>query len=314
MHNYLTSSVLVGEYRSSDEENPRCGCSAKRVIDPETGEKICTSCGVVVGTETLHQTQRIDHSIKRVNGAISESLLPNYLQNTVIDRRNVDSSGRTIVGVDRFNNLRRLLSVTVYDDPRRRNLETAMKEITRITQGLGINEATAQMALDLYRKAYTLKLIRGRSILDISAASICLACTQMNVYCSLEEIARITGSRKRTITRYLKFLMKQLGIRSDLQRPGRSVSRIAQQAGLSGRTERRALAILSQVEGNPRLSGKKPVSLAAAALYLAALEHGEYVSQMHIANAANLTVATIGKRASEMDDILGTRLQAMVEQ
>ncbi len=313
MHNYLTSSMLAGQYRSSDDENPSCGCSAKLAIDPETGEKICTRCGVVLGNEPLHQTHMIDHSIRRVNGAISESLLPNYLQNTVIDRRNVDSNGRTIAGANRFNNLRKLLSITVHDDPRRRNLETAMKEITRITQGLGINEATAQMALDLYRKAYTLKLIRGRSILDISAASICLACSQMKVYCSLEDIARITGNRKRTILRYLKFLTKQLGIRGDLQTPRQSVSRIAQRAGLSGKIERSALALLTQVEGDPRLSGKKPVSLAAAALYLTALENGEYVSQIHIANAADLTVATIGKRASEIDEIIGRRLLAMVE-
>lgn len=89
--------------------------------------------------------------------------------------------------------------------------------------------------------------------------------------------------------------------------PSRYLSKISVRARLSGKTERRALEILSFPEGNPALSGKKPISLAAASLYLAALQVGERTTQLCIAIASDLTTITLRKRCLEIEQILKQR-------
>jgi hypothetical protein len=48
------------------------------------------------------------------------------------------------------------------------------------------------------------------------------------------------------------------------------------------------------------LSGKNPVSLAAAALYLATIETKEYTTQLRIAIAADVSTVTVRKRCLEI--------------
>jgi len=82
------------------------------------------------------------------------------------------------------------------------------------------------------------------------------------------------------------------------------VSKIAARAKLGGRTQRRALDILYQVGDDPVVIGKKPISLAAAALYMAALETREYTTQLRLAVAAEITTITIRKRYLEIMQVL----------
>jgi hypothetical protein len=82
--------------------------------------------------------------------------------------------------------------------------------------------------------------------------------------------------------------------------PSNSISRIADKAGLSEKTVRKALEILSIVGDSALLSGKNPVSLAAAALYLSTIETSEYTTQLRIAIAADVSTVTVRKRCLEI--------------
>ncbi len=85
-----------------------------------------------------------------------------------------------------------------------------------------------------------------------------------------------------------------------LPAPSNSISRIADKARLSERTVRKALEILAQVGDSALLSGKNPVSLAAASLYLATIETSEYTTQLRIAIAADVSTVTVRKRCLEI--------------
>jgi len=86
--------------------------------------------------------------------------------------------------------------------------------------------------------------------------------------------------------------------------PSQNISKIATRAKLGGRTQRKALDILSQIGDDPVIIGKKPISVAAAALYMAALETKEYTTQLRLAVASDLTTITIRKRYLEIVHIL----------
>jgi transcription initiation factor TFIIB len=66
-----------------------------------------------------------------------------------------------------------------------------------------------------------------------------------------------------------------------------------------------AIEILAKVKGDQRLVGKRPISLAAAALYLASTKNGDRTTQLRLAYAAGVTPITIRKRSLEISDILG---------
>jgi transcription initiation factor TFIIB len=227
---------------------------------------------------------------------------------TFIDKKNRDASGKQIISSPEMERLRKLNRFIITNDSKTRNLNKAGREIQRITEILGMNSLIAERANYIYKKALNQKLIRGRSIAGIAAATICIACKDMGVPFMVERMENLVENcNKKTIMHYYKLLLKQLKINVSVPIPTQHISKIATQARLSGRTERRALDILSAIKGEPSLSGKKPVSLAAAALYLSSLQMDEHASQLRIAIAAGLTTITIRKRYLEIIEILKQR-------
>jgi len=82
------------------------------------------------------------------------------------------------------------------------------------------------------------------------------------------------------------------------------VPRIASKIGLSEKTKRYAVEILRKAEENKTSSGKNPMGLAAAALYLSCLKNGENKSQRDLAEAANITEVTIRNRCKGLREML----------
>ena len=74
------------------------------------------------------------------------------------------------------------------------------------------------------------------------------------------------------------------------------VARIASKIGIQEKTKRFAIKVLKKAQENEVSAGKDPMGLAAAALYLACVKHGEDKTQRDIAEAANVTEVTIRNR------------------
>jgi len=83
-----------------------------------------------------------------------------------------------------------------------------------------------------------------------------------------------------------------------------NVARIASKIGLSEKTKRYAIEILRKAEENKTSSGKNPMGLAAAALYLSCAKNGENKSQRDLAEAANITEVTIRNRCKGLREML----------
>lgn len=288
-------------------------CKGTLVSDIERGEKICSRCGIVNGGHfdvinsengSFFSTGAENENSKKSNSFIMYEIgLP-----TFIDKKNVDASGRAIHGSSEVEKLRRLNKFTISNDSKTRNLNKAMREILRITEILGMNQSIAERASYIYRKALSKKLIRGRSITGIVAATIYIACKDAGVHFPMGQIEGVIDNcNRKSVVHYYKLLLRCMKMNVGVPNPARYLSRISVRAKLSGKTERRALEILSCLEGDPVSSGKKPISLAAASLYLAALQVGEHTTQLRIAIASELTTITIRKRCLEIEQVLKQR-------
>lgn len=274
----------------------------KLIFDLEKNEKICTNCGIVTEYDSHHQGYDLEHSS---NSNPTSSMMYDISLSTVIDKKNVDASGKLIHGGFEMEKLRRLNKFTISNDAKIRNLNKAMADIRRITGILGFGNLIAERASYIYRKALNKDLIRGRSITGISVATIYIACKDLGVSFPIDKIDEyVENINKKTTVHYYKFLLRQMKMSVSIPEPSQNISKIAARAKLGGRTQRRALEILSKVADDPTVIGKKPISIAAAALYMAALETKEYTTQLRLAVAAELTTITIRKRYLEIVQIL----------
>jgi transcription initiation factor TFIIB len=278
------------------------------VSDFETGEQVCAACGVVSRNEDLRFSALFGSPASELGSLMGEenSGMMYYVSLPAkIDDRDVDARGKHIADAGDMNRLRRLNNLTIASDSKRRNLTRAASEIQRIGGSLGAGRNVVERAYELYRRGIEDGNGRRRSILGMAEAAIYLACKEGGVPRSAEEIEHSSdGHEGKNIRHYSKVLLKGTGLRVSAPDPASQVSRIASRAGLGGLTERKAIQILEKVKNHSLLAGKRPVSIAAAALYLAASQTSEYTTQIRIAFAAGITTITLRKRATEVSNLL----------
>lgn len=280
-------------------------CNGKLVSDLDNSEKICSLCGIVTKDEHGSYYNETGSSTTSTikTGEPTSFMMYDIGLPSIIGNKNVDANGKHLhsYGIEK---LRKLNKFTISDNSKTKNLNKAIGEIRRITEIMGLNTLVAERASYIYRKILNKKVIRGRSITGIVSATICVACEEMNIPISINKIVELVGYSKKNITHYYKFILRQLEMNVGVVDPSYSISKIAKKSGLSVKTERKALEILEQIRGDPILSGKKPVSIAASVLYLASFQTKEHTTQLRIAIASELTPITIRKRSVELSQLL----------
>ncbi len=324
MSGYLVN--MLSEYSGPDDE--QCSaCGSPPITDNFTGELICSSCGVVLKerVETLSPEWRSFSSAdNKARGGFPSSLLihdtglstyigatPMQDQQQQGDQENNNSSNNNknesgSVYVHRascpipVNRLRKLNAMSVSSAPVSRNLKKATWEINRICSGLGLAWQVAERSAYFYRKALQKNLIKGRSISGFVAASVYLACKERMIPRTIDEVCRATSIDKPFATRCYKILVSEMHIEPPITDPFRNIAKISTRAGIEERVSRRAMEILSSVTNHTAIMGKNPLVLAAAALYLATVEHKLNVTKTMIADAAEVSTISLRKRLADI--------------
>ena len=282
-----------------------CGeCRGGLVFDPESGEQICRVCGVVTSPSFAQFLPSSYVAPPKSEQPESRMAYDLHLA-TLIGRDDRDAGGRPIQTNYEFNQLRRLNNSTISRNSKISNQIKASNEIERITTKLGLSTAVSKEAQEVYHKGLGHGVIRGKSITNMAAATVMIACKTLGVSFPTEELDRsIPEANGRTTRRYYRLLVREMNISVNNTDPSSHVSGIAARAGLSVKSERRALQILASVWGNSSLMDKRSHSLAAAALYLASRELGERTNQLRLAFAAGVTAITIRKRSADITRLL----------
>ncbi len=282
---------------------PRCG-KGPMVSDSATGELVCSNCGYVV-TEKIEEigpewrsfsNEKLESRAR--TGAPSSLAMHDMGLSTVMGLENTDASGRSLKSSMKstLERLRTWDRRSQVHTPAERNLRQAMMELDRLSDKLKVSDAVVEKAAYIYRKALEKKLIRGRSISSLIAASLYAAVRDTETPRTLKELVAISSVQKAELARSYRLLIKELDLRLPVIDPIRSISKIASKAGLSERTKRRALEILKKAEEAGITAGKAPMGMAASALYIASVIEKENKIQKDIAAAAGITEVTIRNR------------------
>ena len=298
------------EAKSVSEDNLECqNCKGKTVVfDHGTGEKICSGCGIVLYVEREYIDPLLDTNTNLSNMNLgTPSSLAHHDKNlsTMISYSNVDADGIAI-SVDQrsaIQRMRRWNKISNNNRSYHRNLKNAFAVLIRIKDKLSLSETIIEKSAYYYRKILDQNLIKGRSIKGFVVACVYASCREMNVPRTIEEIAEISNTDKIFAGKCYRLLVRKLKVRLPSIDSTSHLGRIANNAGISERTLRHAVQMMSQIKDDPISFGKDPCAIAVAVLYGACLDKGEKTSQSRISLAGNVSVVTLRKRFLDIKKI-----------
>jgi transcription initiation factor TFIIB len=289
-----------------------CG-STSLIHDYDTGETVCANCGLILheqmidkGPEWRAFTQEEKESRSRVGMPISYSVYDKGLS-TTIGRVDRDAFGRKLPLGTRLQmwRLRKWQIRSRAHSSGERNLAQAMSELDRLSDKLYTHGPIKENAAVIYRKALEKDLVRGRSIAAIVAAALYAACRSSETPRTLREIAEASVLNKKEVARCYRLLLRRLDIQMPIADPITYISKIGERVGITGQTQGLAIRILREAKKRRIASGKDPMGLAAAALYIACMQNDEKKTQTDISQAAGVTEVTVRNRYKALKRQLG---------
>ncbi len=273
---------------------PECG--GKILSLQEKGEIVCGQCGLVISERILD----ISHSGKRSftkhekekrerTGSPISILLPDMGLSTVIDKRNITNP-----------DLKRAVKWNSRMTWDKRNMLIATTELKRIASNLDLPDHIKKSAIRLYKEAFKRKLLRGRSINGMVAASLYFACREKKIPRTLQEILEETSVNAKNVRRCYRTLIRELNLKAPSTDPISLVPRYVAELELGPDIEKTTIQILQEFMSKYSTSGKDPKGLCAGALYLICKIRNKRISQKEVANLVGITEVTLRSRYKEL--------------
>jgi transcription initiation factor TFIIB len=297
-------------------ECPKCN-SSNLFKDYQRAELVCNDCGLVVREEiadqgpewrAFNQEQRDKRA--RTGPPIKINRHDKGLS-TVISWKNRDAYGRSIPTQQRgrLYRLRKWQRRTTISNSTERNLTHGFNELSKIASKMNLPRGIREQAGMIYRKASKKNLIRGRTVETVVVASIYTACRLAGMPRTLAELSEISGLKRKEIGRTYRFLARELKLKMNVPTPLTYVSRICNKLKTSQEVKEKAKEIIKESIEKEITSGRGPVSIAAAAIYMSSLLCNQKITQKDIGDAAGVTEVTIRNRYKEIARRLEIKIQ-----
>ncbi|XP_055956084.1 transcription initiation factor IIB isoform X2 [Patella vulgata] len=247
---------------------------------------ICPECGLVVGDRVVDvgsewRTFSNDKDAKDASrvGAAENSLLDGGDLSTMIAAApGADDSG--------YRNRRTISSSD-------RTLIAAFKEIGQIADRLNLPKMISDRGSTLFKQVHEGKSLRGRSNDAIVSASMYIACRQEGVPRTFKEICAVSKISKKEIGRVFKLILKNLETNVELITTGDFMSRFCSNLCLPIKVQKAATCIARKAVDIDLVPGRSPISVAAAAIYMASQASADKKSQKEIGEIAGVAEVTI---------------------
>jgi transcription initiation factor TFIIB len=290
-----------------------CNQENTAIADPNLGEIICSSCGMVISDkieDTAHPERRtysFEDADRNARTGIPSSLARHDMGlSTIIGRKNKDASGQKIDTVMRsqIERLRTWDFRTRVHTSGDRNFTKAFGQLERLKEKLCLSDTIVEKAAYIYRKVQERGLIRGRTIDSMLAAAVYSTCREMETPRTIKDIAAKSNVKRKDVARSYRLLVLELGVRIPVANPLKCVARVANGLSISEKTKHQTLNIMEQVINKKITAGKEPMGLAATVLYVSSIRIDEKISQKDIAAASGVTEVTIRNRFKELKRLL----------
>lgn len=296
--------MLLGFKMAADyvKKCPECG-GINLFWNKEKGEVICKDCGLVVedkmvdfGQEWREFDSEGGDKRRRAGAPITYTQYDQGLGTEVGGK--ADLSKLSSKSRNTFVRLRKWqyrISTAI-----ERNLKLALSELKRVASYLKLPKSVEEESARIYTLAVQRGLVRGRSMESVVAGALYAACRRHEVPRTLDELSEASGIEKKEIGRTYRFVTRELGISILPSNPADYIPRFASALKISPEAQSKSIEILEKAQKEELTSGRGPTGIAAAALYVSALLHGEKRTQREVADVAGVTEVTIRNRYKEL--------------
>lgn len=288
---------------SPDFSCRRCGKNSL-LTDDVTGEQFCSNCGYVLSEKSADQGAEWRSFRKEGGtdptrtGAPSSLAMHDKGLSTIINPFNRDATGKPLSTSMRttIERLRTWDSRSQVHNTADRNLREALSELNKLKDKMTISPNVMEKAAYIYRKGLEKKLVKGRSISGMIAASLYAACRDTETPRTLSEVASAANLKRKDIARCYRLLYRELDLKMPVVDSVQCIAKISSKLDLPEKTKRYAIKVLQAAQDNKESAGKSPMGFAATALYLACSQTGVSITQKDVADAAGVTEVTIRNR------------------
>jgi transcription initiation factor TFIIB len=253
------------------------------ITDPESGEHICTNCGLVLAAERAQEIgpEWRTFDSEQTNNSKIRTGMPTSLArhdmglSTVIGKTDRDYTGNRIATSIKstIDRLRVLDYRTQLYSSTDRSLKRAFYELDSLRDKLALPDSIVEKAAYIYRKAQSRGMIRGRTVSAMLAAAVYIACREMGVGKTLKDIAQGTNVKTQTLSQSYRILLTELDIKTPMLDPMKCIAKVANKMRLNERITRQGMDIMHTAIRKEASAGKNPMGLAAAILYISYLNN-----------------------------------------
>lgn len=288
---------------------PMCKDNLRIITDTNSGETICSRCGMIVldKTQNINQPEwrafsNAEHEDRSRTGIPMSLAVYDMGLACVIGKTNRNAGGKKMDNA--MQRLRILDSRAYIHGSSDIGLIHAFNILRILKDKLTLPYVVVEKAAYIYRKAHERKLSRGRLVTALVAASVHIACREMNTPRTLKDIAAASNIKRKQLAKAYRLLHIEFDIKVPLADQTKCIAKIANKSNLSERTKRHAIRIMDEIRETQISAGKNPMALAATILYFSCLKTGENKSQVDIAEAAGVTEVTMRNRSRELKNKL----------
>ncbi len=248
------------------------------IMDPESGEYICSNCGLVLPIEKVEEIRPKwrNFALEQKNNNRIRTGMPTSLArhdmglSTIIGKTDRDYTGNRIATSIKptIDRLRILDYRTQLYSSTDRSLKRAFAELDILKDKLAMPDSVIEKTAYIYRKAQSRGMIRGRTVSAMLAAAIYIACREIGVGKTLKDIARGTNVKPKSLSHSYRMLLTELDIKIPMLDPMICVVKVANKMQLHERITRQGMDIMHTAIRKEASAGKNPMGLAAAVLYI----------------------------------------------
>lgn len=265
---------------------------ANLIEDHRAGDMICSECGLVVGDRVIDvgsewrtfSNEKGGEDRSRVGGP-ENTLLGGSDLSTMIGpatgAASFDSSGNAL-----YTNRRTVSSSD-------RTLINAFRTISNMCDRISLPRTIVDRTNMLFKMVHDGRNLRGRSNEAIAAACLYIACRQEGVPRTFKEIVAVTTVSKKEIGRCFKLILKAHDTNVDIITTGDFMNRFCSTLGLPREVQKASTHIAKAAVDLDIVPGRSPISVAAAAIYMASQASKDKRSQKEIADIAGVADVTI---------------------
>ena len=273
---------------------------AALIEDYRAGDQICSACGLVVGDRVIDvgsewrtfSSESGGEDKSRV-GATENALLGSDLSTMIGPSPGGRGAGGSYSNMSSdaaiYTNRSRPQTTSTSD----RALMDAFRTMSNMSDRINLPRTITDRANVLFKVVYEGRNLKGRSNSAIAAACLYIACRQDGVPRTFKEIVAVSAVSKKEIGRVFKLILKAHDTNVELITTGDFMSRFCGTLSLARPIQKAATCIAQKAVDMDIVPGRSPISVTAAAIYMATQASRDKRTQKEIADIAGVADVTI---------------------